>query len=452
MPKTPAFVGLLDTYSGAAAAYSLRRLSSTYTGNLIRVRRSSDNAEQNIGYDSNNVLDTASLLNFVGYNLFTYSEDISQSQYTKQQLNTTGTPAYLNVETAPDGTLTADKLIENTVNSQHTIYQSAVLTGFTPGIDHNVSVYLKSAERTAVKIFCDIDGVGKSCIVDLTNGSVSSSNFVISPVVTSVGNGWYRFSVTQSSNTFVANFAPRIFLLNSSNQDSYLGDGTSGVYVWGFQLTRTSSVQTYSKTAATANAGDGFVTTWYDQSGNANNATNSTAIAQPQIVSSGAMILINGKPSVQFDGSNDQLNLGSVITAGASSFNSFVAKRAASGDNFWALSEKDATGYLLGSISNTYYYQPKTTQYQASSATDTTTNQLLITGQNNAGTMSIFKNGSTITSTASNLTYSPTIDSVGRYSGLFSKCNIQETIFYNTNQSTNRTGIESNINTFYTIY
>jgi hypothetical protein len=199
-------------------------------------------------------------------------------------------------------------------------------------------------------------------------------------------------------------------------------------------------------------AGNGFVTTWYDQSGNANNAINSTAIAQPQIVSSGAMILINGKPSVQFDGSNDQLNLGSVITAGASSFNSFVAKRAASGDNFWALSEKDATGYLLGSISNTYYYQPKTTQYQASSATDTTTNQLLITGQNNAGTMSIFKNGSTITSTASNLTYSPTIDSVGRYSGLFSKCNIQETIFYNTNQSTNRTGIESNINTFYTIY
>lgn len=199
-------------------------------------------------------------------------------------------------------------------------------------------------------------------------------------------------------------------------------------------------------------AGDGFITTWYDQSGNGNNATNSTAIAQPQIVSSGAMILINGKPSIQFDGSNDQLNLGSVITAGASSFNSFVAKRAASGDNFLALSKKDTIGYLLGSISNTYYYQPKTTQYQASSATDTTTNQLLITGQNNAGTMSIFKNGSTITSTASNLTYSPTIDTVGRYSGLFSKCNIQETIFYNTNQSTNRSGIESNINTFYTIY
>lgn len=262
--SAPSFVGLLDTYSGASAAYSLRQLSSTYTGNCIRVRRSSDNAEQNIGF-VNNVLDTASLLTFCG-------------------------------------------------------------------------------------------------------------------------------------------------------------------------------------------AGNGFVTTWYDQSGNANNATNSTAIAQPQIVSSGAMILINGKPSVQFDGSNDLLNLGTIITTGASSFNSFVAKRAASGDNFWALSKKDTIGYLLGSISNTYYYQPKTTQYQASSSTDTTTNQLLITGENNAGTMTMFKNGGTITSTASNLTYSPNIDAIGRYLGVHSKCNIQETVFYNSDQSTNRIGIESNINTFYTIY
>jgi hypothetical protein len=59
------FVGLLDLYP-AAAAYSLRRLSSTYTGNLIRVRRLIDNAEQNIGYNSSNVLDTAALLSFVG--------------------------------------------------------------------------------------------------------------------------------------------------------------------------------------------------------------------------------------------------------------------------------------------------------------------------------------------------------------------------------------------------
>lgn len=58
---------LLDTYSGASVAYSLRKLSSTYSGSAIRVRRSSDNTEQDIGFTSN-VLDTASLLSFVGSN------------------------------------------------------------------------------------------------------------------------------------------------------------------------------------------------------------------------------------------------------------------------------------------------------------------------------------------------------------------------------------------------
>jgi hypothetical protein len=54
---------LLDDYSGAAAAYSLRKLRSAYTGNAIRVRRASDNTEQNIGF-VNNELDTSSLTSF----------------------------------------------------------------------------------------------------------------------------------------------------------------------------------------------------------------------------------------------------------------------------------------------------------------------------------------------------------------------------------------------------
>jgi len=58
---------LLDTYPGAAAAYSLRKLRTAYNGSAIRVRRSSDNTEQDIGF-VNNELDTASLNTFVGAN------------------------------------------------------------------------------------------------------------------------------------------------------------------------------------------------------------------------------------------------------------------------------------------------------------------------------------------------------------------------------------------------
>ncbi len=60
-PSTP----LLDGYPNAKAAYSLRKISSTYTGSCIRVRRLADNVEQDIGF-SGNELDTASLTAFIG--------------------------------------------------------------------------------------------------------------------------------------------------------------------------------------------------------------------------------------------------------------------------------------------------------------------------------------------------------------------------------------------------
>jgi PKD repeat protein len=59
------FPYLLDIYPNAAAAYSLRKLRSSYAGNCIRVRRTSDNTELNIGF-VNNFLDTATLVSFVG--------------------------------------------------------------------------------------------------------------------------------------------------------------------------------------------------------------------------------------------------------------------------------------------------------------------------------------------------------------------------------------------------
>lgn len=56
---------ILDDYP-AYAAFSLRKIKSDYSGSAIRVRRSSDNTEQDIGFTGANVLDSAALLTFVG--------------------------------------------------------------------------------------------------------------------------------------------------------------------------------------------------------------------------------------------------------------------------------------------------------------------------------------------------------------------------------------------------
>lgn len=57
---------LLDQYPGSSVAYSLRKLSSSFSGSPIRVRRDNDNQEQDIPFDVNGDLDTTNLTDFVG--------------------------------------------------------------------------------------------------------------------------------------------------------------------------------------------------------------------------------------------------------------------------------------------------------------------------------------------------------------------------------------------------
>ena len=86
---------LLDLYPNAAAAYSLRKLRTAYTGSAIRVRRSSDNAEQDIGFDLNNNLDTTALTTFcgAGNGFVTTWYDQSGNNYNATQTSATFQPA-----------------------------------------------------------------------------------------------------------------------------------------------------------------------------------------------------------------------------------------------------------------------------------------------------------------------------------------------------------------------
>jgi len=63
---TPAYSGFGDAFGGVTAYYSLRKFTEAETLNAIRVRRSSDDTEQDIGFDANGDLDTTALLAFVG--------------------------------------------------------------------------------------------------------------------------------------------------------------------------------------------------------------------------------------------------------------------------------------------------------------------------------------------------------------------------------------------------
>lgn len=100
-------------------------------------------------------------------------------------------------------------------------------------------------------------------------------------------------------------------------------------------------------------AGDGFITKWYDQSGNARHLSQATALNQPQIVTAGSLIAtINGLPSVQFDGTNDLLAgaaLANFVTATAYGIVS-LSRPAAGGSDDTLVNERALFGDAGGNI------------------------------------------------------------------------------------------------------
>ena len=280
-PGVPAFTGLLDTYTGAAVAYSAaRRLATAYTGSLIRVRRSSDNAEQDIGYDGSNVLDESALTTFVGAN-------------------------------------------------------------------------------------------------------------------------------------------------------------------------------------------NGFVTTWYDQSGNALNVNQSTAANQPQIVSSGSVLKDNSKPKIQFDGTNDFFNGGDILKAGSGSLCSFVVGQSADNGTFYAKSEYQGSPsrYSLLNAGSTLSLAVSPIILDFSITTTLQTTKKLFNQEFLANiSHRLYLNNSMATfygfvpTTIGNSTDSFLIGKYNDATGGATGTNLQqngfsqEIIIYLSNQSANLSGINTNINTFYSIY
>jgi hypothetical protein len=212
----------------------------------------------------------------------------------------------------------------------------------------------------------------------------------------------------------------------------------------------TTALLAFTGTGALDN---GFITTWYDQSGNSQNAVQTTAINQPQIVNAGAVILDNGKPAIQFDGINDSLNKNFAI---GNTFTRFIIFNHFSNQNnnhiMFDSGLSFDQAYLLFSSTNTLraftganiLYSPvlNNTQNLAYNLANATFGELANNG--NTPTTQILTvpnvNGITIGCRG------------GNSQQFFANFKTQEIIYYNTNQSSNRTGIETNLNTYYAIY
>jgi len=484
----------------AAAAYSLRNLSDTYTGNVVDVRRSSDDAEDSftaaevadgtleawVGagndgfvsrwYDQSGnanhatqgtdarqpkIVDAGSLvtggLDFDGVDdgLFTSNNltDTIQSAtiFALTQENTTSGTASM-VRNRPNGAPGAFDGFAWEKNTNNTYGPNTLLEGTDGMISASVS---GQGNRTTTKnlntliyqpsqILAYENGTLDATLTNVRTGSPPVGD------VTLVDQLWIGQNFDDNARPFNGTMSEFIVYFTDQSDNRTAIEANIG---------ETYSIDLPSGVDTGYDQVDGFVETWYDQSGNGNDAVQQVSGSQPKIVDAGS--LVTG--GLDFDGSNDGLSVSGQVLTSSSFYATSVMQHAtgtssSDGQNVFGQYQVGTSGrfQLAANNSNQYSFFANATDSIVGFNTGAIgTSQTLISVNADGSNAEIWRDGtSKATDTYSGFTPATVDFTIGNDSDGEREFNgkIAEIIIYNSDQSANREAIETNINNQYDIY
>ena len=454
-----------------AAAYSLRNLSTTYTGNVVDVRRSSDDAVES--FTAAEVAD-GTLLNFCrninNADIISFADaGLTGSPAANKRMYFDGEDDFIN-HAAVSFPNTNDWSIDFSMIFTDTVGEGV---GFKSGNQESFARFVSASElalRTKGYVFRTLSispalQVGNTYNLSIKNVSGLIGLYSDGVLISSTAPVGLGFSNIATFGWMGSDFG---------NQSEYIvwdvgydtdGDGEYEVFYQGYGNTNADWTDQIGSNDGTVNGSpalftgqgfydfDGFVSKWYDQSGNDNHATQGTAASQPKIVDGGS--LVSG--GIDFDGVDDSLSTSNLSLFTLNNASSFVVSTVRTGGG--AVASITEIGNGSNRFGNPYRYATtygfrygnESAQIQPEDVNSTEAMTSLIAGSSGAEG---YKNGTSIktygTPNTTAIVNSPI--SIGKSFAGTPSCLVQEAIFYPSDQSDNRTAIETNINAHYDIY
>jgi hypothetical protein len=181
-------------------------------------------------------------------NLLGFSEAFDNAAWTKLAASiVTGAQA-----NPVNGLFNAQKFMEDTTNAEHIVRVNIALSTIT-GTPYGYSVYAKAAGRTQIRV-TDNNVVGATFTLTGT-GATSNISGGVTASISPLADGWYRCFISVAAASVNGRLALNLV---SSGNTTYTGDGNSGVYIYGAQLSDSASLDPYVPTPGAAPSSTAF--------------------------------------------------------------------------------------------------------------------------------------------------------------------------------------------------
>jgi hypothetical protein len=331
----------LTSATPSSVAFSLRKLSTTYGGNAIKVRRSSDNAEGTVAFDAVGSVSATSVISLTPGATVGAALGTTQSGTISSSVSKTGT---VSIAVNKIGTITT-LVTSAAVTGLGTSFTTDLVVGdqlFNPANNTFLGVVLSITSNTVLTLnnfatvsyaainykttIAKVTGTGTNFTGEISTGDLifNSANTYLGAVIgiasatsmtlnaidaiavssvvfkgssatiTGVGTS---FTSLSPGNLLISNNITLGIISSINSATSITLASKAGGCVSSLAFKSATGIMAFASFYAATSV---FVNTWYDQSGNGRNAVQFKSGNQPLIVNAGTLYSVGGKTSMQF--------------------------------------------------------------------------------------------------------------------------------------------------------